>query len=202
MEEAAVRTAVEAWVVRDEGGTKDTLVVHELALCQAEARVDIAAVNGRLVGLEIKTRKDRLTRLPRQQEVYSKVFDRVWLVADDRHIEKALDMIPGWWGVLRIRNWDGACEFSQVRSSRLNRNVDLGALVRLLWRDEVLAELESLGLADGLSRAPRRVVWERLATAVPRHLSKAQLQGRVRTRLRYREGWRVGRQRTSSGGSS
>ena len=35
------------------------------------------------MGWEIKTRQDTLSRLPRQEAVYSRVFDRVWLVAGD-----------------------------------------------------------------------------------------------------------------------
>jgi len=199
--EATVRAAVEARAVVD-AHDRDTRIVHELALCQAEARVDVAAVNGRLVGWEIKTRADTLTRLPRQQDVYSRVFDRVWLVADDRHIEPALAMIPSWWGVMRIRDQAGACRLTLVRPSRLNRSVDVHSLVRLLWRAEALAELEALGLATGLGRSPRRVVWERLAYAVPKHISRARLQERVLERLIDRDGWRVDRRRTSGDGSS
>ena len=102
MQEAVVRAAIEAQVAAVDARPGDTLIVHELGLCQAEARVDIAAVNGLLVGWEIKTRQDRLSRLPRQEAVYSRVFDRMWLVADERHIAPALDMIPPWWGVIRI----------------------------------------------------------------------------------------------------
>ena len=180
----------------------ETLVVHELGLCQAEARVDLAAVNGLLVGWEIKTRADTLARLPRQQEVYSRVFDRVWLVADERHIEPALAMIPLWWGVMRVREKADACCLTVVRRSRINREVDPFSLVRLLWRAEALEELEALGLAEGLGRVPRRVLWERLASAVPKKTSRAMLQQRVRVRLKTREGWRVDRPRTSGDGSS
>lgn len=195
--EATVRAAVEARAAASDSHPGETLVIHELALCQAEARVDVAAVNGLLVGWEIKTERDTLARLPRQQEVYSRVFDRVWLAADERHIETALQLIPDWWGVMRIRGTHDKCRLVTVRPSRMNRSVDTSSVVRLLWRNEVLEELTLLGLADGLLRAPRRVLWARLASAVPKHLSRRQLQARVRTRLKSREGWRVDRQRTS-----
>ncbi len=201
MQETTVRAAVVARVAALDAGHDETLIVHELSLCQAEARVDLAAVNGRLVGFEIKTRIDNLARLPKQQAVYSRVFDRVWLVADDRHIERALELIPEWWGVMRIKDRTGVCHLELVRPSRLNRNVDAASLVRLLWRVEVLAELESLGLSAGMERAPRRVLWEELASTVPARLSLPQLQTRVRSRLKSREGWRVDRRRTSGGGS-
>jgi hypothetical protein len=202
MREAQVRAALAAKLEADHAGEAKTRVIHELDLCQSQARIDLAVVNGRLSGWEIKTRADRLTRLPRQEEVYSRIFDRVWLAADERHIEGALQLIPDWWGLAKISERDGRCRITKVRESKLNRGVDLASLVRLLWRIETLDELERLGLADGMKRAPRRVLWERLATAAPRYITRAQLQARVRERLLTREGWRAGARRTSDDGSS
>ena len=202
MRESEVRSALLQRLASQHAGERDTLVVEELGLCQAQARVDIAVVNGRLEGWEIKTVADSLARLPRQEEVYSRVFDRVWLVADARHVPDALGLIPEWWGVLRIESRDGRCDFRQVRRSLLNPAVDLTSLVRLLWREEVLAELTALGAADGLTRAPRAVLWDALASSVPSRCSTRHLQTRVREVLRSRTGWRVDAPRTSSGGSS
>jgi hypothetical protein len=196
MQEAQVRAAVVDRVNarHDVGG--DTRVVHELDLCQSQARIDVAVINGRLTGWEIKTAADTLHRLPRQEAVYSRIFDRVWLAADDRHIAPAMSLIPEWWGVLRITEARGKCRLVRVRDARLNRAVELPFLVRLLWRSEALAELDDLGLAEGLSRAPRRLLWEALAGASPRHISRTELQRRVRARVRDREGWRVDAPRT------
>lgn len=194
--------AVDARLASDVARHGPTRVVHELALCQAEARVDVAAINGRLVGFEIKTRLDTLARLDHQEAVYSRIFDKVWLVADHKHFEPAAARIPGWWGILHIVDHDGDCELLAIRNARLNRSVDPASVVRLLWRDEVLAELASLGLSDGLGRAPRRVLWSALAAAVPRHVTLAQLQRRVRERLKSRQGWRADERRMSVGGSS
>lgn len=195
MREAEVRDAVVSRLRSQHPDERQTRIVHELSLCQAEARIDLAVVNGRLTGWEIKTAADTLARLPVQEPVYSRVFDRVWLAADARHLDGAVGLIPPWWGIVRVTERDGACRLVQVRRSRLNPNVDLGSLVRLLWREEALAELSALGLAGGLDRAPRRVLWQRLADAVPRRASKAQIQRRVRERLRDREGWRAERRR-------
>jgi hypothetical protein len=196
MREADVRDALVERLRRQHvNEQQQTRIVHELSLCQAEARIDLAVVNCRLTGWEIKTAADTLGRLPLQQPVYSRVFDRVWLAADARHVDGALGLIPPWWGVVRVGERRGVCTLTQVRPSRLNPGVDLASLVRLLWRDEALAELKALGLAEGLERAPRRVLWQRLAEAVPRQASKAQVQRRVRERLRDREGWRADRPR-------
>ena len=195
MREADVREALIARLHRQHANEL-TRIVPELSLCQAEARIDLAVINGRLTGWEIKSAADTLTRLPLQAPVYSRIFDRVWLAADARHVDGAMTLIPSWWGVVRVADRSGACTLTQVRPSRINPGVDLASLVRLLWRDEALAELKSLHLAEGLERAPRRVLWQRLADAVPRRASKAQIQRRVRLRLRDREGWRAEQPRT------
>src|SRR5262249_51274578 len=118
------------------------------------------------------------------------------------HIEAAIEIIPAWWGVMRIRDRADDCRLTVVRSSRINRDVDLLSLVRLLWRFEALEELEALGLAQGLERSPKRILWQRLADAVPSAISRPKLQERVRFRLRTREGWRADRPQTTGDDSS
>jgi hypothetical protein len=189
MREAEVRAAL-AGVLERQHPAGATRLIHELDLCQAEARIDLAVVNGSMIGWEIKTASDTLARLPRQQEVYSKVFDRVWLAAAPRHVERALEQVPAWWGVAEVVEHADGYRFRVLRTSRRNWDVDLHALVRLLWRAEALDELKALGLSDGLERAPRRVLWAALADAAPRQVSKTDLRGRVRWRLRTRRGWR------------
>lgn len=190
--EADIRTAIAERAVTPSTLAR-RLVVSELAVCQAEARVDVAVVDARgLVGWEIKSEADSLDRLPRQQAVYGRVFDRMWLAADARHIRRALDVIPDWWGVVRVEDHDGSCRLTQVRASRLNRDVDLHALVELLWREEVLTELDQLGLSAGRTRAPRRELWRALADASPKFISPAKLRSRVRGRIMARRDWRAG----------
>lgn len=197
--EAEVRAAVQRRA-ESRGGHAEARFISELNVCQSAARIDLAAVNSRLLGWEIKTAFDSLERLPGQQAIYSRVFDRVWLVADERHIDKAVQLIPDWWGVLQIRERGGVCGLVEIRRSRLNRQVDLFSLVKLLWRQETLDELHRLNLSRGLERAPRRELWEALAGAAPKHITTSALQGRVRARLKERRGWRSGEPRTSSGG--
>ena len=202
VQELAVRSAIAARVARDDPHAAETRIVYELGLCQAEARIDVATINGQLIGWEIKTRSDRLTRLPRQEAVYSRVFDRMWLVAAERHIERAIGIIPHWWGVLQIDSQSDDCGLRLVRRARLNENVDPYSLVRLLWREEALEELARLGLSTGHRRAPRRVLWKLLADAAPELISAAYLRARVRERLKHRDGWRADRLPAANGGWS
>src|SRR5882724_5773501 len=85
----------------------ETLFIDELGLCQGNARIDLAVVNGSLSGYEIKSERDTLQRLPHQVEVYSRALDYVTIVASNSHIAKTIDLIPEWWGVLATQSHQG-----------------------------------------------------------------------------------------------
>lgn len=163
----------------------ETLIRHELGLCAGERRVDLAVINGEMVGYEIKSDVDRLDRLADQAETYGRVFDRMSIVTTDRYIDAAVAMLPSWWGVLRIRrNQDGICADS-LRAGRPNTKQDPFALAQLLWREEALEELKLRGLAKGLSKKRRWIIWQHLAQAMPIN----ELQWLVRERLKARREW-------------
>ena len=170
---------------------EDTRIVHELGLCLGEARIDVAVINGKLHGFEIKSEKDTLKRLPEQVLVYNRVFDRLTLVAAPKHIEKITEVIPNWWGIYSVHptKKTASAVIKSVRPAQKNTQVDPRAVVQLLWREEVLGELIKLDAAKGISSKPKSYLWERLAEIVPQKL----LLGIVRTRLKIRNGWRADR---------
>src|SRR5918997_712598 len=99
----------------------ETRIIDELGIRHGTARVDIAVVNGALHGFELKSDRDTLNRLPHQSSIYSSVLDRVTLVVGRRHIEKAMPLVPEWWGVhLAHIGPRGGVRFSCVRRARNN----------------------------------------------------------------------------------
>lgn len=160
-----------------------------------DSRVDVAVINGKLEGFEIKSDRDRLVRLPRQAAAYGRVFDRMTIVSCERHLARVMLSVPDWWGVEVVRSVQGVPRISRVRLPRANPGVESGAVVQLLWRDEVMAELERLDRAVGLRSKPRTVLWEVLADALPPRTLRAV----VRDRLRSRRDWRAGPQRHTNG---
>lgn len=180
----------------------NTLVIHELGLCEGLVRVDLAVVNGALAGYEIKSERDTLDRLPAQEAVYSRAFDIVTIVADREHLERVRDMIPSWWGIMVAEPERADAEarparvvLSEVRPASVNPNVDATAVVQLLWRDEALAILRARGADRGVRTKPRSALWARLTETVPLQ----DLQALVRAALRARESWRAGSPPTSDG---
>jgi hypothetical protein len=165
-----------------------TLIRHELGLCAGERRVDLAVINGEMVGYEIKSDVDRLDRLAAQAEAYGRVFDRMSIVTTDRYLAEAVAMLPSWWGVLCIRQGQEGVSSEQVRVGKPNKGQDPFALAQLLWREEALEELKSRGLARGLSKKRRWIIWQNLAQAIP----VAELRNVVRERLKARREWPTG----------
>lgn len=169
----------------------DTVVIEELGLKHGTARVDVALVNGRLHGFELKSDLDTLLRLPRQMQVYNLILDQVTLVVGKDHLHEAINIIPDWWGVLIAKSIDlvGHVKFYEIRQPEDNPSLDSISIARLLWRDEALDILKQLGHTSGIRSKRRDVIYERLVSV----LSQEELKAKVRRSLSTRINWRVAR---------
>lgn len=166
----------------------DTLVIDELGLDHGACRVDIAVINGHIRGLEIKADADTLDRLPRQVSAYGEVVDKASLIAAPRHIDAALAMIPGWWGVVVAqRGLRTGVTFHRIREERVNCAVDPLMLARLLWRPEAVAMLRDVGVAKRDLRAPREALYQRLVTELPKRILAYKVRETLKTRLAWRD---------------
>lgn len=186
MRDRDIRHALLNKVFADHMRDSDTLVVEELGLAYGQARVDVAVVNGRLHGFEIKSDADTLQRLPGQIAAYNSVFDRVTIVVGSKHLVSAMAMIPDWWGVKFVkRGIRGAVLFENVRSPSQNKEISFLDLASLLWREEALGVLESRGIANIKSKS-KAALYGIIAAKIPLN----DLRGDVRHALKVRVGWR------------
>ncbi len=164
------------------------LVIDELGLCQGNARIDVAVLNGKVHGYEIKSDMDTLERVESQLSVYTKIFDYLTFVVGEKHIVNIEEKIPDWCGISMVfKNGKDEIKLRQIRRAKRNKNVDPYSLVQLLWKNEAIALLRKFGNLRGIQSKPRKVLWERLATDV----SAKQLSSYVRETLKSRKGWRV-----------
>lgn len=185
MQDLEIREALHERLRRRHSGDPNTRVVDEMAVLRGECRIDVAVINGRLEGFEIKSARDSLDRLPRQAAAYGRVFDRLTMVCAERHLCNVLATLPEWWGVEVAQEGEEAVRIVQERPAKVNREVESRAIAQLLWRGEALAALEELGLARGLRSKPRKVLWAELAEALPPN----KLRAVARDRLRARRSW-------------
>ena len=167
--------------------------MEELGLCKGTVRADIAVVNGILKGYEIKSDRDTLARLTTQASIYSQVFDTVTLVVAERHLNKAIKLVPAWWGIeaAALDAASSTVKLNPVRDEQMNPSVDALTLAQLLWRDEVLSILANTLDPHAFSKKPRAFLWKHLAQSMP----LCNLKDVVRMSLKTRTGWRVDEQR-------
>lgn len=163
-----------------------TRIVEEFCILGGKVRVDVGAINGQLHGYEIKSAADNLDRLPRQQKYYNKIFDRITLVADEKHVVEAVKIVPPFWGLIAARSTPDGVVLNEIWPARQNFEVDANALVQLLWRDEVMSVLRVNGISRGLYKKPRKFLWKVLTS----RLELPAIQSSVRNCLKYRVDWR------------
>ncbi len=170
-------------IYRNDAGTR---VVEEMGIWSGTVRIDVAVINGRLHGYELKSAKDTLERLDYQAELYNGVFDCVTLVTAENHYHKASKKIPRWWGIqIAVSTSGGKVRLRNSRQPKANPSIDPAQVARLLWRPELLELLERHAIDRGVRSATIDVMASRAAEQLPLDV----LRGEVRETLKRREGW-------------
>jgi len=165
----------------------DTAIIDELSLCQGNARVDVAVVNGSFSGYEIKSDRDTLARLPNQLAAYELCFDTMTMVVGKKHVAKCRKALPEWWGIWEAVRTVSGVRFSCWREPLPNTRITSERVVQLLWKKELREALEGHEITVP-AKASRRELWSALIAAVP----QADLFTIVRSCIRARGDWRSG----------
>lgn len=187
MKDQVVRRAFHQKVLRAAHTTKGTFVIDELGLKNGQVRADIAVVNGKLIGYEIKSQNDTLTRLPNQITAYNEVFDNIYIITASNHLAKVRDAISPWWGIYIINGTDDiTCSFTLHRPAKPNKFRNCLGLAQLLWKNEVLEILNErmkFNLRHTVSK-------EELYDILSGTCASANLSKLIINYLKTREGWR------------
>lgn len=161
-------------------------VVDELSLPITKSRIDIAVVNGHLHGFEIKSDKDTLNRLPHQIEGYTKVFDYLTVVTENKHHKKLLELLPEWVGVQVCIKTLKNFKVVTIRKSSFNRNKEGFFLAKLLWR----AEVERILYNEKIHFCKKSTLWK-LSELLGESIPITKLSKIVRETLKNRESWKL-----------
>lgn len=166
----------------------DVPIYEELAIAYNSTVVDMVVLaQGELIGLEIKSGKDNLRRLPTQIKNYDKVFSRNYIVVDDNHLEKVERMVPHYWGIiLAYHDGTGDVFIELYRDAEENPNQDAYWVLELLWRDELTYLMKKHEIYRGMSKA--RMVERRRKLLL--HLSLYDTVQEVIHLLPQRDGWK------------
>lgn len=150
-----IRAALRARLRKRYAGQNDIVVVEELPVCRGTVRTDLAIVSERIEGIEIKSAADTLERLPWQAELFSAALNRITLVVAPRHLEAALQIIPGWWTVCSAeKGARGGIKLRRVRPGKDNPRRTAEGVASLLERDELVGVLARLGRDKGWCSKP------------------------------------------------
>ncbi|HKO81263.1 MAG TPA: sce7726 family protein [Chitinophagaceae bacterium] len=164
----------------------ESKVVEELKLPVAQARIDIAVINGHLHGFEIKSAVDTLQRLPGQITAYTKIFDYLSIVTEGKYYQKILDSTPDWISVYTCTEKAGKCKIVQVRSGSKNKNKEGFFIAKLLWREELIEVLTE----QKISFKQKERNWL-LCEALANNMTVPELSKIVRTKLKQRIDWKL-----------
>lgn len=188
MRDQTIRQAFHNTILKSAHEDADTFVVDELGLKNGEVRADIAVLNGKLIGYEIKTENDTLNRLPSQIEAYNDVFEKAFIIVSKNHLKKAIEKIPSWWGIYLINeNSENQYSFVYHRKGKINKKLNAYSLAQLLWKIEAI-EVANLHLRHNIkSKITKHEIYEVISgTCSSKKLSKIVIHY-----LKHRENWRT-----------
>jgi len=185
--DAEIRAALHRKVLRAFHLRNDTLVIDELGLAHARARIDVAVINGSVHGFEIKSAADTLTRLPQQLEFYEQCLEKLTIVCAEKHTPGVRDLAPRWCGITEVTKGPrGGIGFIKVREPKRNLNIQPYRLAHLLWRSEAVAILTQANASAKMLRAPRKTLYKSLAAK----FSVAEITAFIKESMASRQGWR------------
>lgn len=129
---AEIRTALRKSLALD---TPSLLIVNEFSV--GDGRLDVLAVGTELVGYEIKSDFDSLSRVSNQLACFSRYCDQLSFVAGPRFAARLLHTLPKWCGVVLAHASDEGVRLVDLRTARRNAAVDVVCQLSLLRKDEL-----------------------------------------------------------------
>jgi hypothetical protein len=186
MKDFEIRRSLHRSYLSNYNSSTDSLVVDELKVCNGDAIMDVAVINGSLMGFEIKSSYDNLSRLNNQISFYNKVFDYVTIVTCNKHLPGALREVPFWWGIWVVEEEGTDIIKIQVRQSCLNSNTEAFSNAQFLWKNEIIDLIDRRGLDNKIKNKRKWIQWQYLADS----LELQDLKQEVRFYLKSRIDWK------------
>lgn len=181
MLDAEIRESLHKYLEKN-NSSAETIIVDELNVCKGLARIDIAVINGLIHGYEIKSENDTLQRLPNQIKYYNKSLEKITISVNKCHLKKALEIIPGWWGIIVVDNEEN---ISEIREAGLNSFIDTESTLQLLWKDELIELMNRYNLT-----AKKNLPKSKLHKIILARLEKDIILNEIRQALKLRKNWR------------
>lgn len=186
MNDFQIRKAIKEQELINHLGDPDTKIIDEMGLNLGSSIIDIAVVNGNMLGYEIKSDRDTLNRLNSQIEQYNKVFDYLNIVTSKKYAPIISDYVPEWWGIIEVEEAKNQVVIHQHRLSKINNDVNPYSLLQLLWKDELIEIIEKFAPSKSIKNKPKKIIW----TYISENLDKITIKDLVRFYLKKRINWK------------
>jgi hypothetical protein len=105
------------------------------------SRADFLTINGDTRSFEIKSELDNFQKLPKQMGDYQQVFDYNYLLTDEKHLRKALRVLPPNYGLLVLRGR----RLLEDRPALLNSQHDPEVQLKLFSKKELARSFQVSG---------------------------------------------------------
>ena len=140
MNDAEIRLALIDWLNQKKIAPQK--ILNEVTISDGLARPDLIAIYSYSHCYEIKGDNDQIQRIVKQYAHYQSSFKKNILVTTQKHLKKALGLIPNFWGIIVAMNENEIIKFKYVRKSSHNPFYRKDIASKILWKSEMQQLLE------------------------------------------------------------
>ncbi|MCA1021826.1 sce7726 family protein [Halobacillus litoralis] len=121
-----------------------------------DSRLDVGRINGNSYAYEIKTEFDSLDKLRKQIEDYSTVFEYVYVLVHEIHLEKTLQLAPDHCGIISYKEEKGEVKLSFRKKVNRSEKLSKESMLNNLNLKELTKILKELGYNQA-AKEPREI---------------------------------------------
>ncbi len=127
--------------------SKNHVTIFEFNL--ESSRADLCKINRKSIAFEIKTDLDNFSRLKKQINDYSEVFEEVYVICSKLNLSNILNIIPSFCGVYSYSiSQNGVYKFSKEKKATLCNNLSCISQLKLLTKKELKTTFRNLNDVD------------------------------------------------------
>ncbi len=118
---------------------KPKAIIEELRIHNGNAIADVVSLHNEAHCYEIKGIADKIERILIQGKYYNLAFRKITLVTTSKHLEKALNIAPKFWGIMLAEENNTQVKIKYVRRAKNNPHFDKRVALLTLWKDEMIS---------------------------------------------------------------
>ena len=140
---------------------KPKAIIEELNVHNGNAIADVVTLHSEAHCYEIKGDGDKIERILEQGKYYNLSFRKITLVTTNKHLKKAINLAPKFWGIIVADSLNGKIILKYIRKATSNPEYNKSTALLTLWKDEMLNLLTYKNKKD--TRKSRIVLAELIA---------------------------------------